>query len=72
MEIYRDVNGFEGLYQISNLGNIKNIKTSKILKAKKNKGYLCITLHNNKCQRTFFIHRLVALAFIDNPKTNLK
>ena len=36
-EIYKDIPGYEGLYQISNLGNVKSLKRNKIL-AKNNNG----------------------------------
>ena len=39
-EIWKDIKGYVGLYQISNLGKVKNINTEKILKSYKRKdGY---------------------------------
>ena len=80
-EIWKDIPGYENIYQISNLGRIKsldriiicknkkNIKRGKILKVEiVNNGYERIQLHkNNKCKR-YKMHRLVAQAFISNPE----
>ena len=71
-EIWKDIIGFEGIYQISNLGNVmvlnyKNTKTKHMLTPKKNnKGYLWVELWKNKKSHCFLIHRLVAEAFIPN------
>jgi len=78
MEIWKNIENYEG-YQISNLGNIKSLSKKikckngfrttkeKILKLKKSKqGYLSIQLKNKGI--SFSVHRLVALAFIDNPE----
>lgn len=81
-EIYRDIQGYEGHYQISNLGNIKSLKRlikrcnsnksyfikERILKQSISNGYYAITLNKNNKQKRFCIHRLVALAFLENPK----
>jgi len=66
-EIYKDIIGYEGLYQVSNLGNIKSLKNG-LLKPFFNKdNYLRISLYKNKKYNKFFIHRLVAETFIPNP-----
>jgi len=68
MEIWKKIN-FENLnfsndYEISSFGNIRNFKTKRILKINNKKdGYSNITLNG----KTFVLHRLVAIAFIDNP-----
>ena len=67
MEIWKDVKGYEGLYQASNLGRIKSKR--KILKPIKGEYYKVI-LSKNGVQSTYYIHRLVAQTFIDN-KNNL-
>lgn len=68
MEIWRDIEGFEGRYQVSSWGRIRNAITKCIIKPYKNaKGYLKIGLaQDNKCVK-FRVNRLVALAFIPNP-----
>lgn len=72
-EIYKDVKGYEGLYQVSNFGQILSLnynKTGKpkLMKPSKNKdGYLRIFLCKDGKRKMFFIHRLVAEHFIPNP-----
>lgn len=58
-----------GLYQISNLGNLKSIKNkkSKLLILNKSGRYAKINLWNKGKSKTFLIHRLVALMFLENP-----
>jgi len=68
-EIWKDINGFEGYYQVSSLGKIKSLRFNKIryLKFYKRNGYFCIDLQiKNKIKKTT-VHRLVASAFILNP-----
>jgi NUMOD4 motif/HNH endonuclease len=80
MEIWKDIKGYEGLYQISNYGNITNCrnysakthsnktKFGKLLKPRPNNcGYLRIGLYKDRKVKFFFIHRLVAQHFISNP-----
>lgn len=63
MEIWKDIKGYEGKYQVSNLGNVRG---KKVLSPKINKnGYKEVSLYNGK-QKSFYIHRLVAEAFIPN------
>lgn len=69
-EIWKDILGYEGHYQISNLGRIKSIKNNKIkiLKLNKDKkGYILISLSKNGKHKTYKVHRLVAIVFIPNP-----
>lgn len=70
-EIWRDIEGYERLYQISNLGRVKSLKRNtahnRIMKPKKDKyGYLYIGLCKNGELSYKKIHRLVARAFIPN------
>lgn len=65
VEIWKDIAGYEGLYQISNLGNVRN--KSKTLKYQKDRtGYFNVILYKNKKRNTKKVHRLVAEAFIEN------
>lgn len=69
-EIYKDVKGYEGYYEISNLGNVRSssYKGRRILKpAKTKRGYLNVVFCINQKKEHKLIHRLVAEAFIDNP-----
>lgn len=69
-EIWKDIRGFENLYQISNLGKVKSLKygKEKVLRPKRTRGdYLSIGLYKDKKCYTFRIHRLVADTFIPNP-----
>ncbi|WAX14850.1 DNA endonuclease [Enterococcus phage EF36P1] len=68
-EVWKDVAGYEGLYQVSNLGRVKRATTGKVLKGYKNTTeYLGVNLCKNGKHKTHKIHRLVAQAFIPNPE----
>lgn len=73
-EIWKDIKGYEGLYQISDRGNVKSLNynnTGKncILKSSNNgNGYLCIGLRINGKTKTRRVHRLVCEAFLPNPE----
>lgn len=81
-EIWADIKGYEGYYQVSNLGNIRSLDRiitfkngtkqffkGKILKQKLDKhGYLRVTLSKNNHLCLKQVHRLVAIAFIPNPE----
>ena len=79
-EIWVDICGYEGLYQVSNQGrvrsldreiyknnNVKQFSKSFILKFEKNKGYNYVHLFKNGVRKRMAVHRLVAEAFIPNP-----
>ena len=72
-EIWRDIEGYEGLYQVSNFGRVKSLNyrrtcKEKLLKAYKDKeGYLHVSLCKDGKTKTYSIHRLVAQEFIPNP-----
>lgn len=83
MEEWRDIEGYEGLYQVSNYGRVKSVDRTvshkwknvgnlvlkgRILKyASLNSGYLIVTLWKDSKQKHYQIHRLVAKVFIPNP-----
>lgn len=70
-EIWKDISGYEGYYQISNFGNVKNTKTQKILLGDTNNiGYRRVTLYS-PVRKRFFIHRLVALHFCEGASEDL-
>lgn len=83
-EIWKDIKGYEDLYQVSNLGKIKSLKQmiccwnghkiiqyempEKILSQRIRSNYYAVGLTKNKKQKTYSVHRLVAQAFIPNPE----
>ena len=67
MEIWKDIKGYEGLYQVSNEGRIFSVINSIFLKPIENNGYYTVSLYKNKKPSINNIHRLVAEAFIPNP-----
>jgi hypothetical protein len=73
-EIWKDIKGFEGLYQASNFGNIRSLPmryspTINILKPRMgNWGYYFVTLYKENKAYQRVIHRLIAKTFIPNPE----
>lgn len=81
MEVWKDINGFEGIYQVSDLGRIKSLEKNiphwrggeSVIKEfykksfKSRSGYLIVPLTKNGNEYKFLIHRIVAEAFIENP-----
>lgn len=70
-EIWKDIDDYEGHYQVSNLGNVKSLKfgKEKILKPHDNGiGYLQVKLCKNGQKEQPLVHQLVAQAFIPNPQ----
>ena len=71
MEIWKDIKGYEGYYQISSNGNVRNIKTNYTLIGDiNNTGYRRVTLYA-PIKKRFFIHKLVASHFCDGFSENL-
>lgn len=82
-EVWKDIYGYEGLYQISNIGNVKSCDRyvfagigsnhkyqhikEHLLKQKGGGKYIQVILSKNGKTKAFTIHRLVAQAFIPNP-----
>lgn len=81
-EIWKDIPGWEGLYQASTLGRIKSLKKERVIFDGKNasyperikkysistSGYPVVSLTMNGQTRVFFVHRLLAITFIPNPE----
>lgn len=61
-EIWKDVPGYEGQYQVSNLGNVRSIKV--LSKINHSEGYHHINLMKEKQRKTMKVHQLVAMAFL--------
>ena len=84
VEVWKDIEGFEGLYQISNLGRLRTVERmvrhscGKVQKVKsrvrvpqvvnRGKGYMGVVLYRNSETTSKYIHRMVATAFIPNPE----
>lgn len=80
-ELFRDIPGWEGMYQVSNLGTVRSLdrivvsctgkayrRKGKIMPQHYNTdGYKVVYLTRNGCDRTLGVHRAMALAFIPNP-----
>lgn len=79
-EIWKDIEGYEGLYQVSNMGRVKSLERNvvggrgglykieeKILTPCNRNGYSSVSLSKDGVITTHSIHRLVATAFIHNP-----
>lgn len=69
-EIWKDIQGYEGLYQISNFGRVKNSKDFIMRQKASKDGYIRIQLYKDKKYVVKYVHILVASAFI--PNTNHK
>lgn len=76
MEIWKEVYGYDTLYEVSNLGRVRTKRDHAIgytpeyrfvTPRDNGKGYLAFNFHIRGLQRTVYLHRLVAIAFVDNP-----
>lgn len=82
MEEWKDVVGYEGLYIVNKIGIVKSIprirqtndgimcklKGKQIAQQISHRGYYRVQLFKNRYQKPILVHRIVALAFIDNPQ----
>ena len=70
MEIWKDIPGYEGSYQVSNCGQVKSVNyklsgKERILKPGKNGGgYLMLALRKNSKRKAFQVHQIVAMSFL--------
>lgn len=85
MEEFRDIPGWEGYYQVSNLGNVKSLDRlswngkvwhklkGRVLKSTKDReGYLAVSLTKNNSRKVKRVHQLVAMAFLDHKPNGYK
>lgn len=72
MEVWRDIKGFEGMYQVSNYGNVRSLLSGEptiIAGGKSSSGYHNVTLRHQGERICMMVHRLVAQNFIPNPNS---
>lgn len=69
-EVWKPVPDYEGFYEVSNTGKVRSVyRYKKVLKPMiSNTGYERVDLFKNKNRKQLSVHRLVAMAFIDNPE----
>lgn len=67
MEEWKEITNYNN-YEVSNLGKVRNKKTKRILKPACNGGYLSVKLRLNGSTKSFNVHKLVGLCFIENPE----
>ncbi len=78
-EVFKDIIGYEGIYQISTYGNVKSLKRTvrradkyyivqgRILKPSLDgRGYFRVNLHKNGEMKTYKIHQLVSITFLNH------
>lgn len=68
MENWKPVAGYEGLYEVSDMGRVRSLVTNRVLKPGYNNcGYIQVLLCKSGHRKNALIHRLVANAFVPNP-----
>ena len=80
MENWKDITGFEGIYQVSDEGRVRSLdrkdnigvthKGRILVTQKRPNGYLCVHLSKNGKTKWFLVHRLVAEAFVENKNSD--
>lgn len=68
MEIWSEIIGYEGLYEVSNFGRVRNVSGHLMSTWRNNKGYKCLSLQKNRKTKHLTVHRAVAMAFIPNTE----
>lgn len=66
-EVWRAISGYEGIYEVSNLGHVKNASRNRIMKLYENGNYMSIRLCKGGKQKNYLVQSLVAKAFLENP-----
>lgn len=69
---WRDVPNYEGVYKVSKNGKVVRVSKNRVIKPKVEKnGYVRVHLSKNGISETISLHRIVATAWVDNPKKYL-
>lgn len=68
---WKEVVGYEGLYKVSDKGEVYTVKNNIMMKQRKKGIYYTVNLRKNDKSKNYFVHRLVAIAFIPNPDNKL-
>ena len=76
-EIWKEIEGYDGLYEVSDKGNVRSRNynhtgTTQVLQPGEVRGYLQVGLNKNGKRKRFFVHRLVAKAFLENTQNLLE
>ncbi len=67
-EVWKPIPNYEGFYEVSNIGRVRSLyRYKKILHPSDTNGYRTVELWKGKKRKRIGVHRLVAMAFIDNP-----
>lgn len=67
-EIWKPIIGYEGLFEVSNLGRVKNSRFNKLKKARIRSGYYSVTLFKNGKLKSVSVHRIMAESFLADKK----
>lgn len=68
IEEWREIKGYEGMYEVSNAGRVRNSRNKRIMTlVLDHKGYKNVSLSKNNKSKSYKVHRLVGFAFIENP-----
>ena len=65
---WKPIVGYEGFYDVSNDGQVRNARTKRVLKNQKSGGYEHVSLYMKNSCKISYIHRLVAIAFLQENK----
>ena len=71
VEIWKAIEGYEGLYEVSSYGRVKSLKRERVIILKpgiRSTGHLCVNLYKNNHRFNYTVHRLVAKTFISLDK----
>lgn len=72
-QVWKDIKGYEGLYQVNQVGQVRSLNYKRTGKVKRlsprlsSNGYLMVNLWKERKPYQYLVHRLVALTFIPNP-----